>query len=99
MNEIIFEILNCVVIICCLCITRYLIPFIKNKLESLKEEKYYNWVCDAVDWAEQTFKGSGRGPEKFVEVKTFLEELASEKNIEISDKQLDILIESVVKNL
>lgn len=99
MNEITFEILKCVLIVCTIIITKILVPYVKLKIEDSKDKKFYDWAIDAVNWAEQKFKGTGRGKEKYIEVKNFLLDLAKEKNIEISDKQLDVLIESVVKNL
>ena len=64
MNEILFEITKAVVVICAMLLTAYIIPFLKAKVKESKYADLASWVCEAVKWAEQTFKGSGMGAEK-----------------------------------
>lgn len=94
MNEIIFEILKCVVIVAIILITRYAIPLLRSKIEQSKYAELVEWVKEAVRWAEQTMEG---GAFKKEQVVAFLTTLAFEKGINISQEQLDVLIEAAVK--
>lgn len=71
-------------------------PYIKEQLEQSK----YKWVADvvsqAVRSAEQTITGSKSGAERKAIVVNFIRSLLIKKNIDISDDQLDTLIEAAV---
>lgn len=96
MNEVLFEVLKAVVVLVIILVSRYGIPLIKLKLEDTK----YKWVVDtakmAVKAAEQTILGDKTGPEKKAIVTGFIKEQLIKKNITMSDKQLDMLIEAAV---
>ncbi len=96
MNEILFEVTKAVVVICAMLLTAYIIPFLKAKVKESKYADLASWVCEAVKWAEQTFKGNGMGAEKKRQVLGFLTKYANDKGISITQEQLDVLIESAV---
>ena len=90
MNDILFEVLKAVVVLVIVLLTRYAIPWIKMQAESTKY---------AVRSAEQTILGSKTGAEKKAIVTKFLREQLRQKNISISDEQLNTLIEAAVYTL
>lgn len=96
MNGAIFEILKAVVVLIIILAARYVIPYIKLKVENTK----YAWIIEtaemAVRAAEQTVLGDKTGPEKKAIVTKFIKEQLAQKNISITDEQLDMLIEAAV---
>ena len=94
MNSILFEILKAVVILAVILLTRYAVPYLKQILENSKYEWVVKWVGVAVQSAEQTIK-DGEKDKKTI-VAEFIKSQLIQKNISISDEQLDNLIESAV---
>ncbi|MBO5032619.1 MAG: phage holin [Lachnospiraceae bacterium] len=99
MNDILFEVLKAVVVLVIALVARYAVPWIRLQVENTK----YAWVIQcaelAVRSAEQTILGNKTGPEKKAIVTKFLKEQLSQKNISISDEQLNTLIEAAVYTL
>ena len=99
MNDVLFEILKAVTVLVIVLLTRYAVPWIKQQVENTK----YAWIIQctelAVRSAEQTILGSKTGPEKKAIVTKFLKEQLQQKNISISDEQLNTLIEAAVYEL
>ena len=83
MSDICFEGLKILVMVAVLVLTRYVLPWVKSK---------------AVLMAQQTMKATD-GKEKKAIVTQFLKELLQEKNIALSDTQIEILIEAAVKQM
>lgn len=96
MDELLFTIIKLLVIVVITVVMRYGIPLLKEILENTKMSKIIKWAKQAVDAAEQKNKESGSGPEKKAIVTEFLKEILTEKNIALSDAQLDTLIEAAV---
>ena len=96
MNDILFEILKAVLILAVILFTRYAVPWMKQAVEDTKYAWAVKWVGIAVRSAEQTIFGDKRGEERKAVVTQFIKELLIKKNISLSDKQLDNLIESAV---
>lgn len=96
MNEIVFEVLRAAVMLLVVLLVRYAIPYVKLKVEDTKYAWLVDWVELSVRSAEQTIVGSKTGAEKKAAVTEFVKNLLYQKNITISDKQLDTLIESAV---
>lgn len=99
MNDITFNILKIVVTIATALISVYVIPLLKEKLKDAKYQQLLEIVEVAVRAAEQTIKGSGLGSVKKDEVINFVSEWMMIHGIEISQDQLDQLIEAAVYNL
>ena len=96
MNTVLFEALKAVVIISIMLIMRYLIPYLKSLVEKSKYAQVVEWVGKAVLMAEQTVLGTKAGAEKKAIVIDFIKRMLMQKNIAITDEQLNILIESAV---
>lgn len=76
-------------------ITYYIIPYIKSKTYTVSNERLLQIVESAVKSYEQTI-GRGNGKLKKAEVIKFVHEWLIQNGITITDKELDILIESMV---
>jgi LL-H family phage holin len=98
MSDIVFEILKLVVMVIALVVARYLVPWIKNRLEADKVDLIATWAKNAVLMAQQTLT-SNSGEEKKGVVTDFLREILKAKNIALSDYQLNVLIEAAVKQM
>lgn len=98
MNEILFEALKLVVMVAALIVTRYLIPWIKTRIDTQKMQMISEWAKNAVLSAQQVLWAKP-GVDRKAEVTKFLKKLLIAKNISISDEQLDILIEAAVKQM
>lgn len=98
MNDIVFEVLKLVVMLAVLVVTRYLVPWIKQKIGTDKLIEIEKWAKQAVLMVQQVYK-EWSGEDKKVYVTKFLKELLMAKNISITDEQLDVLIEAAVKQM
>lgn len=98
MNEIIFEVVKVVVMVAVLVITRYMLPWIKGKIDAEKLVAAEKWVRYAVLKAQQVLCEQG-GQDKKAYVTEFLKEILMAKNIALSNEQLDVLIEAAVKQM
>ena len=94
MNDVLFEILKATVVLAVILITRYAVPYLKQIVENSKYEWVVKMVDVAVKAAEQTIK-DGEKDKKTI-VTEFIKSQLIQKNISISDEQLDNLIESAV---
>ncbi len=98
MNEIIFEVIKIVVMVAVLVITRYLVPWLKDKIGADKLAAAEKWARYAVLKAQQVlWEKDGRDKKAYVT--EFLKEILIAKNIALSDEQLDVLIEAAVKQM
>lgn len=89
------SILNLVLVIISILISRYLVPWLKEKYTSEKLNNIYNKVSKAVQAAQKIYNESGQGPLRKEYVITYLKKM----NINITDSELDVLIESAVEML
>lgn len=96
MSEIIFEILRLVVLLAVLVVTYYLIPWVRGKIGQDRLDEITKWANAAVLMAQQVYAAK-TGTERKVIVVDLLKDILIAKNISISDKQLDMLIEAAVK--
>lgn len=94
MNEVLFEVLKSVVVLLVILITSYAIPYIRQLVENTKYAWVVKWVDLAVKSAEQTIFKSGA--DKKAIVTDCIKRLLIRKNIDMTDEQIDILIESAV---
>lgn len=98
MSDILFEAVKLLVMVAVLVITRYVIPWIRSKIENDKLTAITEWARIAVLAAQQIMTTKD-GAEKKAIVTEFLKEILTDKNIALSDYQLDILIEAAVKQM
>ena len=98
MNEILFEVIKVVVMVAALVITRYLVPWLKEKIGTDKLAVAEKWARYAVLKAQQVLWDE-TGKDRKAYVTEFLKEILIAKNIALSDEQLDVLIEAAVKQM
>ena len=92
LTEIIIATITLVMGIISTLITKYLIPFIKEKISTEQFNRMKKWVEVAVKAAEQTITDKGMGEAKKAEVLKFL----NEKGFTVDFEELDKLIEAAV---
>lgn len=80
-------ILECIIVIMFTFLAYYGIPFLKDK-------KLYDTVVIAVQAAEQIYRSTGMGKEKFAYVKAWVQ-----KTFDVDDDDLKNIIESAVYEL
>jgi LL-H family phage holin len=88
-------ILNAIITLIVSIITVFVIPWLKEKIEAEKLEKYKEWVTIAVRAAEQIYKGTGRGAEKKEYVMSFLQS----KGLAVDMDSIENMIEAAVLEL
>lgn len=96
MSELLFDVLVGVVIIISIIITKYLVPYFKAQIQDTQYAVVLDIIEKAVHSAEQTIKESGQGKVKKAQVLDFVSEWLASKNIDITEYQLDQLIEASV---
>jgi LL-H family phage holin len=99
MNDLTFNLLKIVISVVAALIAYYVIPFLKEKVKEAKYKDLVEAVKIAVDAAEQTFKEGGMGKLKKEDVIKFITSYLNDNKIDISDDQLDRLIEAAVFQL
>lgn len=97
MNEIILLVIEAVVAAVSVIIMRYLAPLLKVKYEEKVDERTRKMIREAVEAAEQTIKGSGKGLEKKDAVVKAVIEWINKHGINLSEMEIDILIEAAVR--
>ncbi len=96
MSEIIFEVLKVIVMLVVLLFMRYVIPWVKARIGSENLEMVEKWVNTVVLMVQQVYYAKS-GPERKAIVIDMLRGILIQKNISISEEQLDALIEAAVK--
>ena len=96
MSEITMEILKLIVMLAVILVTRYLVPCIKELIGAKQMEEIRAWTKDAVLMAQQVYDAKS-GPDRKAIVVELIKKMLIKKNIDISEEQLDILIEAAVK--
>lgn len=94
-SEMFSSIVNIVVLIVSLVLTYFVVPYLKAKLGETKYNNILAWSTQAVAAAEQIYSQSGQGEKK----KEYVLEFLKNKGITLTDKELDVLIESAVHEL
>jgi len=98
MRDIILEILKLTIMIATFLITRYAIPFIRAKTENSVMQALIDWTMQAVLAAEQCHKAMP-GSERKAIVTKFIKRILEQKNIDLSDEEIDVMIEAAVKQM
>ena len=88
-------IIEAIITVIVLCITTFLIPYIKSKTTAAQQEQIQAWVNIAVMAAEQLIQGSGKGAEK----KEYVIKWLNKHNITFDAEKLDAMIEAAVYKL
>jgi len=98
MSDIIFEVVKLIVMVLAMITARYLIPWIKEVLGADRLAVIEKWTKYAVEMAQQVYWNEDGAQRKEIVTK-FLKEILIEKNLSISDEQLEVLIEAAVKEM
>lgn len=88
------DILNILFALVVVVLTRYLIPYLKAKLEESGQESLVQLIEELVQAAEQIFNGAKKGEEK----KAYVVKSLEDRNI-VVDSKVDAQIESAVYRL
>ncbi len=96
MNDVMFTILQAILSLSIILIMRYVIPYLKVKLQSVCDAYLFNAIRDAVKSVEQTIVGEKMGKTKKEEVLYRITVWANEHNIPFTQKQVSDLIETAV---
>lgn len=96
MDNMTMMILKLVISVCAALITAYAVPYLKTLKNDARYERMLDMVALAVRAAEQTITGSGQGAVKKAEVIKFVSEWLYGKGINITEDELDQLIEAAV---
>ena len=94
-----FQIILAVIPVLCTILTVYIIPYIKAKIGTENLSKYEYWVNIAVKAAEMIWTETGHGTDKKQYVVEFMNNMFNSKKIIITEEQINLLIESAVKNM
>lgn len=89
------NIIEAIIALIGVCITSFLIPYLKSKTSTSQQIEINNWVKIAVTAAEQIYIGSGRGSEK----KKYVENWLIEHKVKYDSSKIDAMIESAVYEL
>ena len=98
-RDIIFELLKLTIMIVALIFTRYVVPWFKAKTDNETMHTLIDLASQAVLAAEQIHQAPGDGPKRKEIVTKFIKEILIQKNISISDEEIDVLIEAAVKEM
>lgn len=99
MDNRLFQIILAVIPVLCTILTVYIVPYIKAKIGTENLSKYEYWVNIAVKAAEMLWKETGHGSDKKQYVVDFMNNMFNSKKIVITEEQINLLIESAVKNM
>ena len=99
MDEKLFQIILMLIPIFGAIITSFVIPFIKEKIGTEKLAKYEYWADLAVKAAEMMWTETGSGKAKKQYVVDFLNEMFNKNKVVITEQQIEILVESAVKQM
>ena len=80
-------------------ITYYLIPFLESLKENYTDEKFKSFLNESVRAAEQVIKGDGKGAEKKDKVLKEVSVWLLKHKIEVTDTELNNMIESLVYDM
>ena len=98
MREITLEAVKLLIMILALAITRYVVPWIKAKTDNELLSTIIDWTMQAVLAAEQSHQAE-TGPERKRIVVRFIRQVLEQKNITLSDEEIDTMIEAAVRQM
>lgn len=99
MNDTLFQVILGVISVIGAAVTYVIIPYIKATADSSKLAQYKEWASLAVNTAEMLWKEGGQGKDKKAYVAEFLDHLFNHRKTVITPEQINILIESAVKQM
>ena len=98
MREITLEALKLLIMITVLVLTRFVVPWLKAKTENETMQAVLDWTVQAVLAAEQAHQAQTGAERKYI-VTEFIKSILIQKNISLSDEELNTLIEAAVMQM
>lgn len=96
MNDILMEIMKCVVTVSTILVVRYLIPYLSTKIKESKYADLLDYVEYAVRWAKQTLKDNEDKKEQVIaKVIAYVQQ----KGLNVSFEEVDMLIEAIYETI
>ena len=99
MNENLFNVIISLIPVLGTIITSFLIPCIRVHINTARLSQYKEWAMLAVKAADMLWKETGHGSDKKAYAVEFLNNLFNTKKTTITEEQLNVLIESAVKEM
>ncbi len=87
--------INALIAVVAVVITAYVIPWVKSQTTEKQREEINAWIKIAVQAAEQTFRGDGRGAEK----KQYVLDYLNNKGFKLDISSIDRMVEAAVLEL
>lgn len=98
MREITLEALKLLIMVTVLVLTRFVVPWLKAKTENETMQAVLDWTMQAVLAAEQAHQAQTGAERKYI-VTEFIKQILIQKNISLSDEELNTLIEAAVMQM
>ena len=98
MREITLEALKLLIMVTVLVLTRFVVPWLKAKTENETMQAVLDWTVQAVMAAEQAHQAQTGAERKYI-VTEFIKQILIQKNISLSDEELNTLIEAAVMQM
>lgn len=99
MSERLFQVILTVIPVLGAVITYFIVPYIKTNVDTAKLAQYKEWTTLAVKTAEMLWRETGHGEDKKTYVVNFLTDMFNSRKNIITEKQMNVLIESAVKEM
>jgi len=96
MDNLIFSIIQIVVTVICAIVARYLIPWLRSRLDGSRYELAAMIIEHLVQAVEQTMSPAAHGYQKYDTVVSLAKRMLDKYGIDLSDEQVSALIESAV---
>ena len=98
MREITLEALKLLIMVTVLVLTRFVVPWLKAKTQNETMQAVLDWTMQAVLAAEQAHQAQTGAERKYI-VTEFIKRILIQKNISLSDEELNTLIEAAVMQM
>ena len=98
MREITLEALKLLIMVTVLVLTRFVVPWLKAKTQNETMQAVLDWTMQAVLAAEQAHQAQTGAERKYI-VTEFIKNILIQKNISLSDEELNTLIEAAVMQM
>ena len=98
MREITLEALKLLIMVTVLVLTRFVVPWLKAKTQNETMQAVLDWTMQAVLAAEQAHQAQTGAERKYI-VTEFIKSILIQKNISLSDEELNTLIEAAVMQM
>lgn len=98
MREITLEALKLLIMVTVLVLTRFVVPWLKAKTSNETMQAVLDWTMQAVLAAEQAHQAQTGAERKYI-VTEFIKSILIQKNISLSDEELNTLIEAAVMQM